>query len=356
MFNRRLQRIRNGFPQQGLDGLMVCKPENRFYLSGFSGSAGMLLITPEQALLITDFRYEQQAHEEAPDYQIINGGTQLTQTVLDQVMALGIARLGFESDFITFDQFNALSEKIKPVVLEPQKGLIEQLRQLKDKEEIVYIRKAIEISDYAFQQVLPLIRPGVLEQDLAAEIEYLMRKKGSARAAFDTIVASGPRGALPHGIASNKPVVRGDMVLMDFGAVFAGYHSDLSRTVVVGNPTKEQQFIYELVLKAQREALIALRSGLTGAEVDGIARSIIIDAGYCEYWGHGLGHGVGLSIHEEPRLSAVSAAVLRPGMVVTVEPGVYLPGWGGVRIEDMVVIGDEGCEILTAATKEFIIL
>ncbi|MFZ5688142.1 MAG: M24 family metallopeptidase [Bacillota bacterium] len=354
--NRRLQKLRKELLQQSLEALLVCKPENRLYLSGFSGSAGILLITQEQAFLITDFRYEQQAHEEAPEYQIINGGAQLAQTVVDKVMVLGISRLGFENDFITYDQFNTWSEKIKPVILQPQNGLVERLRQVKDLEEISFLKKAVEISDYAFQQVLPLIRPGVLEKDLAAEIEFIMRKRGSGKAAFDTIVASGPRGALPHGIASNKLIVQGEMVLMDFGAVFAGYHSDISRTVVVGKPTEQQQFIYGLVLKAQREALSALRSGLSGAEIDSIARRIITDAGYGEYWGHSLGHGVGLSIHEEPRLSALSNTVLQAGMVVTVEPGIYLPGWGGVRIEDMVIVGVEDCEVLTSSTKELIFL
>jgi len=306
---------------------MVCKPENRLYLSGFSGSAGILLITPDEAFLITDFRYEQQAYEEALDYQIINGGAQITKAVTEKILALGILRLGFESDFITYDQFNDWSEKIKPVNMVSQNCLIERQRLVKDSDEITNIKKAVEISDYAFKHVLPLIRPGVLEKDLAAEIEFIMRKRGSGKAAFETIVASGPRSALPHGIATDKPIAQGEMVLMDFGAVFAGYRSDITRTVILGKPTKRQQFIYNLVLKAQGEARSALRSGLSGAEIDGVARSIIKGAGYGDYWGHGLGHGVGLAIHEEPRLSQVSNTVLQTGMVVTVEPGIYLPGW-----------------------------
>ncbi|MDF2571950.1 MAG: ypdF [Sporomusa sp.] len=352
MIQQRLVNLYDLMTVHCLDGIVVTKPENRQYFSGFTGSSGMLVISRQSPQLLTDFRYLEQAKQQAPLYQIIRHGTAIYDTLAESVKGLGLGRIGFESDFITWEVYQKLSDCLGETELLPVK--LDGLRIVKDQQELALLTKAVAIADSAFNDALKMIKPGITELDIALELEYQMRKLGAEKPAFDTIVASGLRSALPHGRASNKIIEAGNFITIDFGAVFEGYHSDMTRTVVVGTATDKQREIYNIVLAAQLAGINAVKAGKTGKEVDQIARQVIDDAGYSKYFGHGLGHGVGLFIHEEPRLSPSGDIKLAQGMVVSVEPGIYLPGWGGVRIEDLVVVSADGCTILTASSKDLI--
>lgn len=346
----RLAAIRALLAEQNLAAVIVSKPENRLYFSGFTGSSGLLLVSADAARLITDFRYVEQATRQAPDFAVVRHGADIYETLAAEVKAIGGQRIGFESDFVTWDAYKRLINvggELAPLHLD-------KLRMVKDDDELAALRRAVRIADDAFSHILSYIHPGVSERDIALEMEYFMRRQGAEKMAFDMIVASGARSALPHGRASSKCIAAGDFITMDFGAVYGGYHSDITRTVVVGKATPRQREIYRLVLIAQTAGLAAVSPGRVCREVDADARKVIIDAGYGEYFGHGLGHGVGLAIHEEPRLSPACDATLAPGMTVTVEPGVYIPDWGGVRIEDTVLVTAAGVEVLTASGKELI--
>lgn len=346
----RLKRLRGFLRQQGLDGMVISKPENRYYFSGFNGSSGVLLVGLNETRLITDFRYIEQAKLQAPDFTVIRHGSDLYVALEAQIHELGLGRVGFEGDYVIWDSYGRLQQlagELKAVHLD-------ELRMQKDEHEIHLIRQAVKLADDAFSHILPYLRPGVSEFEVALELEMHMRKNGAEKMAFDIILASGKRSSLPHGKASARNLAVGDFVTMDFGAVFQGYHSDITRTVVIGNASFRQRELYDLVLAAQKCGLAALAPGKIGREVDYAARRLIADAGYADYFGHGLGHGVGLAIHEEPRLSPISDITLAPGMVVTVEPGIYLPEWGGVRIEDTVVVTADGVEILTSSSKDLI--
>ncbi|MBP2652990.1 MAG: peptidase [Firmicutes bacterium] len=348
--NTRLTSLREFLTSRQLDGILINKPENCRYFSGFTGSSGILLITKQAARLITDFRYIEQASKEATGFDIIRHGSNLYETVRAEISDQSLNRVGFESSFVTYTEYQQLvnlAVDFVPVILD-------ELRMIKDASELVFIRQAVNLADMAFTHILSFIKPGVTENAIALELEYHMRKNGAENAAFDTIVASGARSALPHGRASEKVIEVGDLVTMDFGALYKGYHSDITRTVSVGRASTKQREIYKLVLSAQLAGASAIRPGMCASDVDNVSRKIISDAGYANFFGHGLGHGVGLAVHEEPRLSPSCNTVLSSGMVITVEPGVYLPDWGGVRIEDTVVVTADGVEILTASSKEFI--
>ncbi len=354
----RLDRARNLLDQHQVDALLVVKAErldspNLRYLTGFTGTTGAVLITPREALLLVDFRYVEQARAEAPELEVVQVPRQASEALAEIVRGREIRRLGFEPDGLTVRQHDELARLLQPAQMVPVEG-VDRLRWVKDPPEVDRIRRAAQVADAAFQHILGFLRPGVSERDVATELEFFMRRHGAEREAFSSIVASGARSSLPHGRASDKLLAAGDFVTVDFGAVVDGYHSDCTRTVVLGRATDRQREIYDLVLRAQTGALQGLRPGLTGKDADALARQIIADAGHGEHFGHGLGHGVGLAIHEGPTLSPREEAVLQAGMVVTVEPGVYLPGWGGVRIEDLVVLTPDGCEVLTRAPKQLV--
>ncbi|HHU85598.1 MAG: M24 family metallopeptidase [Pelotomaculaceae bacterium] len=348
----RIEKLRERFAGAGVEALYITNPENRFYLSGFTGTAGSLLLGLNNSYLFTDFRYTGQAARECPDYQVIETSGESSEVLREYLTGEGISLLGLEGDYLTYNQFQTLKEKLGGVELKTVDGLVEELRARKDKDETAFIEEAVRLADEAFKEVLPLIRPGVPEREVALQLEYFMRRLGAEGAAFKTIVASGYRSALPHGVASSRIMAPGDFVTLDFGAVYNGYHSDITRTVVLGRPEKKQEEIYQLVLEAQMSAIESLRAGIKASDVDGAARRIIEQAGYGKQFGHGTGHGVGLSIHEKPRLSAKDQSLLEEGMVVTIEPGIYLPGWGGVRIEDTVLVLNGGCRVLTRTPKE----
>jgi Xaa-Pro aminopeptidase len=356
MTQQRLARLRAAMAEMQLPAFLVTEMDNVGYLSGFSGSSAALLITPDQALLVTDSRYTNQAQRECPGFEVYR--TEATESLLGRVAVevknLHLSPVGIEGGSITLEQFEGMRKELEGIDLRPTGGVVETLRRVKDEGEIDRIRTACGIVDRAFQSILAQIKPGVAERDLAIELEYAMKKAGSEKEAFDTIVASGARSALPHGRASEKPLERGDFITFDFGARVQGYHSDLTRTVVLGKASDRQREVYQVVLDAQQAALSALRPGMTGKEADQVARDLITARGYGAQFGHGLGHGLGRRVHDGGGLSQRIEMTLEPGMVMTVEPGVYIDGWGGVRIEDDVVIREGGVEILTQAPKELI--
>jgi len=349
----RLAKLRNKLQEKELDAVLVLGSANRRYLSGFTGSAGTLVISQDAAVLITDFRYTEQAAVQAPEFQVRQYEDYLS-TVKEVLEQHGCRRVGFESDIVTYDQYTKWREKLDEIEWVPVPGLVEELRMIKSEEEIACIEQAAAIGDEAWAELLPRMRPGVTERELALELEFLLRRKGAEALAFDIILAGGPNGALPHAVPSHRPLQEGDLVVMDFGAKVNGYCSDMTRTVVIGKACQRTRTLYNIVLDAQLAAVAALKAGKTGKEVDAVARRIIADAGYGENFGHGLGHSVGLAIHEDPRLAPKGETVLQPGMVVTVEPGIYIPGFGGVRIEDLAVVTEDGCRILTRSTKEML--
>jgi Xaa-Pro aminopeptidase len=339
----------------GVDALLLLKMENRRYVTGFTGSAGLVVVTASEALLAVDFRYEEQAVLQAPTCQVLRGGADPVGVLVEAVRARAVRRVGFESEFVPYAQVERLREKLAPVDLVPLPD-VDRLRWVKDAEEIAVLSRAAEIADVACAYILERLRPGLTEREVAVDLEVFMRRAGAERVSFESVLASGPRSALPHGRATGRVMAAGDLVTLDFGAVYEGYASDITRTVVLGTPDDRQRQIYEIVREAQQRALEAIRPGVSGRQVDAAGRSVIAAAGFEGAFGHALGHGLGLDVHEGPRLSPRDDTVLEAGMVLTVEPGIYLPGWGGVRIEDDVVVTAEGCRVLTHAPKDFRVL
>lgn len=336
--------------------MVVASAENRRYLTGFTGSSGAAVFSGTEAVFVTDFRYVDQAADQCAGWEIHRQRDGLVEAVAEVVGRLGATRVGFERDLATYGFYADLAARLEGREMIPVGGLVESRREVKSEPEIDLIRQAARLTDAVLMKVLPMIRPGVEEREIALEIEYQMRKAGGDGAAFATIVASGARSALPHGRASAKKLAGGDFVTIDMGLAYEGYCSDLTRTFVLGAADARQKDVYGLVLRAQETALAAVRPGLTGREVDAVARDIIAAYGHAEHFGHGLGHGVGLAVHEGPRLSLTGDKVLVSGNVVTVEPGVYITEWGGVRIEDLCVVRPDGVEVLSKFPKELMVL
>ncbi len=348
----RLERLRRALAEQGLDAILITQPENRRYLSGFTGSAGVLLISQDQAIIATDFRYYEQVAKEAPDFKLAKVETKFTDILPDLLAQVGAKRVGFESTHLTFDSYQRWRDAAQGFELVPTKDVVEDIRAIKDDEELRRIRRAVALTDEAFAYVVKLIKPGMTEKEIAWELEVFMRTHGAEKVAFSLIIASGPNGAMPHATASERKIRAGEPIVMDMGCIVEGYNSDMTRTICLGQPDERFEELYKIVLSAQLAAEEAIKPGMTGKEADGIARGVIEEAGYGDRFGHGLGHGVGLAIHEKPTLSTLSDDELKPGMVFTVEPGIYIPGWGGIRIEDMVILKEDGTEVLTKAPKE----
>jgi Xaa-Pro aminopeptidase len=353
---KRLQKLRTSIAEKGLDALLLSQPENLRYLAGFTGSSGWLLISGQNAILATDFRYVEQAKGESPDFEIIRIKQELRDWLPGLVSDLGWHKLGFEANFISYNSYHKLSEaiKTKQVSLElvPTTGIVEQLRSIKEPEELRSITKAVELADAAFEQAKALIRPGITEKEAAWEIEKILRQEGSEGMPFEIIVASGPNSALPHVRPTEKTIRSGEPVLIDMGARIGGYCSDFSRTLFLGKADKTFQEIYNIVLKAQATAMEGIESGMDASQADRLARSVVAQAGYGDAFGHGLGHGVGLAVHEFPTLGPSSSDSLADGMVFTIEPGIYLVGQGGVRIEDIVVLENGKARVLTRTERD----
>lgn len=335
--------------KEGIEAFLITNLKNLCYLSGFSATAGALLVTAKEQVLVTDFRYLQQAKEEAGEFELIRMKDSLPEALARLLKKMSIKRLCFEGDSVSFYQYQALNVKLKGVEFIPVKGLVEEMRLVKDSSEIAYLQRAVEIADRAFARIINILKPGMEEKEVSAEIDYLIRQEGADKIAFDTIVASGSRSALPHARPFRKKIAEGEFILIDMGAVYEGYHSDLTRTVVLGRIRAKQRRIYDTVLRAQSRAIKHIRPEVKVSSIDALARGVIQRAGYGKFFGHGLGHGLGMSIHEEPGLRANNHQLLRKGMVFTVEPAIYLPGWGGVRIEDVVMVTEDGCRILSQA-------
>jgi len=351
----KLQKLRKALQEQNIDGILITNGYNRHYMTGFTGTAGVAIVSQNDAVFITDFRYTEQAAAQVQDFRIVQHEATILEEIGTQVNNMGIKLLGFEKDTVSYGTYE-LYKNIIQADLVPISGLIEKIRLIKTQQEINIIKVACEIADHAFTHILDYIKPGKTELDVSNELEFFMRKQGATQSSFDIIVASGLRSALPHGVATNKVIEKGDFVTLDFGALYNGYISDITRTVAVGEPSEKLVDMYNAVLASQLLALEKVGPGLTGVQADAIARDYLKEKGYGEAFGHSLGHGIGLEVHEGPGLSMRSNTVLEPGMAVTIEPGVYLPGIGGVRIEDDILITETGNELLTHSSKELIIL
>jgi Xaa-Pro aminopeptidase len=345
---RRREALRSALAGQGVDAMVVSGPANIRYLTGFTGSAGQLLVGSDRVVLVTDFRYAAQAPREVGSAVLVRiERSNLWNGLRQSLETLGAARIAIDRARVTLADYEELRKSVG-VELVPTGGLVERLRAAKDPGEIAAIREAAMLATEAFESIVPMIRPGRTELEIAAELESALRRRGSEWHPFPSIVASGPRSALPHARSTTRTVERGDWLVVDFGAQLSGYCSDITRTVVVGAPADgRQRETYEVVRQAQARARSGLRAGLTGKEGDSLARDLIAKAGMGEAFGHSLGHGLGLEVHEEPRLSQTNEAILPVGAVVTVEPGVYFEGWGGVRIEDDLVLTSGGAECLS---------
>jgi Xaa-Pro aminopeptidase len=347
----RLERLRRTLPERDLDAILISQPENRQYLSSFTGSAGWLVISTEQAVLATDFRYFEQVGRQAPAFELARIKTKFSDLLPELLGKLGVGQLGFESQHMTVDQLYTLSQAADGVEFVPLKDTVETLRAVKDEDEIAALRRSAALTDAAFAHFAEVARPGMTEREAAWEIEARMRTLGASKVAFDLIVAAGPNGALPHARPGDHPIQPGEPVVVDIGCIVDGYCSDMTRTFCLGRPSAKYLTVWEVVLQAQEAAKAAIHAGVSGVEVDRAARDLIAAAGYGDYFGHGLGHGVGLAVHEGPRAGRLSEDVLQAGMSLTVEPGIYLPGEFGVRLEDLVIIGEKDIEILTNTPK-----
>lgn len=351
----RISKLRQMLDEKDIDAFLISQPENRYYLSGFSGSAGYLFITRKHAVLATDFRYFEQVKIQAPDYTLfqISGG--ISKWFPEVIDGLKIKKLGFESADITFDRYQNFSSIIEKAGMDlqlmPFNDTVETIRTVKDAEEIACIERAAKISDTAFKYISGIIHAGMTELELAWELEKSMREAGSQSMPFEIIAGSGPNAALPHAHPSERILKEGDPVVLDFGAKVEGYCSDVTRTLCAGKPDPAFDKIYNIVLDAQIAAISKIVNGTTGAQADGFARNIIEDAGYGEAFGHSLGHGIGLAAHEKPSLNRISEDILTENMVFSIEPGIYIPGWGGVRIEDTVIIKNGKISVLSQSTK-----
>lgn len=350
----RLKKLRSKLADKELDAILITSPANRRYLSGFTGSAGALIVSPDRAVLATDFRYYEQVAKQAPQFELAKIEGQFTALLPDLIGEMSVRWLGFESDDVTVALHERLADALPECVeFVATSGLVEELRAVKDEDELAALRRAIALGDAAYAHIADFMQPGMTERQVAWELESFMRTHGAEKLSFETIVAAGPNGAMPHAHPTDRPIRSGEPVVMDFGAVVDGYCSDMTRTVALGQAGERYHEVYEIVLQAQQSALQGIRPGMTGQEADAIARQVIRDAGYGDAFGHGLGHGVGLVVHEKPRVGKLSDKdVLQPGMVFSVEPGIYLPGEFGVRIEDLVVLCHDGPQALSLAVKE----
>lgn len=339
-----------------IDCFLITPLRHVRYISGFSGSAGSCLIFNNSKYFITDKRYIEQAAKEISGWKIISSQKDIFETISENNLIPNNYRVGIDGNHLTFTQYQNLKKLFPNNRILPKAGFIEDVAIVKDTYEIEQITKAVEISDEVFSKILNIIKPGIREFDISAEITFLHKKLGAERDAFEPIVASGKNSALPHAKASTKKICKGDIVTLDFGCVVNGYHSDLTRTIFIGEPKQKAVKIYQTVLEAQQKTITAAVSGISVKELDSIARNFIKDAGYGDFFNHSLGHGIGLQIHELPKVAADNKAILRAGNVITIEPGIYIPNFGGVRIEDDVVVRDVLPEVLNKACKELIVL
>ncbi|HCG75872.1 MULTISPECIES: M24 family metallopeptidase [Staphylococcus] len=350
----KLEQVHEILNHKRLDAMIVLSDFNRRYLSGFTGTSGALIITHNKNYLVTDFRYIEQATKQAPEFEIINRQNGLITEIKNILEQAQLSNIGFEGHQISYDTYVELNKGM--ITLISISDSIDKIRKVKSEEEIKLIQKAAEIVDKTYDYILTVVKVGMSEREIKALLESKMLELGADGPSFDTIVASGYRGALPHGVASDKLIEKGDMITLDFGAYYRGYCSDITRTFAIGEPDPKMKEIYNIVLSSQIKAIDEIRPGMTVQEADALSRDYIDAHGYGQEFGHSLGHGIGLDIHEGPLLSKNSTGELQVNNCVTIEPGIYVDGLGGVRIEDDILITENGCDVFTKCTKDLIIL
>ena len=353
---KRLNGLRERLDARSLDAMLLTSLPAIRYMTGFTGSNALAVITRRGGVFVSDSRYRLQSAREVRRLRRVIGRAGLLEDAARARALAGCRAAAFEPETLTVAQYRSLKKLFPRVAFRPASGLVDELMLVKDPGEVAAIAGAARVADRVFHDILPSIRPGVTELDIAADITWLTRRRGGAADAFDVIVASGENGALPHARPGARKIRRGDFVILDFGAVVGGYCSDLTRTVCVGRPPRAMRRAYDAVLEAHGAAVAAARGGITARALDGRARAALRKRGYGRYFTHSLGHGLGLRVHERPRVSPTSAETLCAGSVITIEPGVYIPGRGGVRIEDDVVLESSGCRLLTSSPRELILL
>jgi len=352
---QRIEQVLTQMEVHDIDAIIISNPYNRRYLSGFTGSSGYLVISKDARMMLTDFRYIEQATHQCVGFEIIDFFKKgLMETLEEGLKKVGAKKVGFENAFLTYKEFTHFEASIPNIHWVPIHDMVEKIRMIKDVQEVSKIAHASSIGDAAFNHILSVIKPGMTEVEVAIELEFFMKKQGASKLSFDTIVASGTRSSLPHAVPTDKCIESGDFVTLDFGCIYDGYCSDMTRTIVVGKASQRQKEIYGLVLEAQLAALENIKQGILGKEGDAYARNIINNAGYEVYFGHGLGHSLGLEVHEQPRFSKLSEEIILPGMVMSVEPGIYIPDFGGVRIEDLILIEESGIRNFVTSPKELL--
>lgn len=355
MKNERLKTLRARMQEENLDAYLVKHLPNVRYMTGYTGSNGLCYVTMDDAWFFTDFRYKTQSAKQVKNMTIIvpNGGDLLSGLKKEQFVQSGV-KVGIEGDRITYADFQKLNFLFPKTEFMDVSMMIEDIASIKDADEMALLKEAIRITDKGFTEILNDIKPGVTEQAIGAKLSYVMKMFGSEEDSFAAIIASGVNGASPHHGVSDKAVETGDFITMDFGAVYGGYHADMTRTVCLGKADERQKEIYQIVLDAQLMGIAAVKPNVTGASVDKVARDYIASKGFGDYFGHGLGHGIGLEIHMDPRLSQGYKKNILLDQVVTVEPGIYIPNWGGIRIEDDVLITETGCVVLNQSIKDLV--
>ena len=356
MYKKRIDQVQQFMKEQEMDIIYLHSAINCYYLSGFTGSSRDIILTPEDQYFYTDFRYGDQAYDQVSDYEITVVTPPLLNAVKDQFKKLNGKKIGLELSRLTADDYLLLKKSLPGATFVNVDSFLSEMRMIKDEIELSYLKKGMEIVDETFSHILSYLKTGISEKDLALELEYKMKKLGADGIKENHVIATGARASLPHGQATNKIIEFGDFVKMDFGAKVKGYYTDFTRTVIMGAASQKQISIYNIVKNAQEESLKAVKAGATCAELDEIGRSIIREAGYGENFGHSLGHSLGLEIHEKPAMRNTDHTLLQTGMVITVEPGIYIKGFGGVRIEDLVVVEENGINNLTNSTKELLII
>jgi Xaa-Pro aminopeptidase len=356
MSKRRIALVREQMRHEGLDALIVSSLPNVRYLTGFSGTNGLCVIRKKSTFFLTDGRYVRQSKAEVRASSLVIAKNGLFEEAAQRRLFQDCHFVGFESHTLTYAQYRTLKKLVSGVSFVSTKDVVEEVALVKEKKELDHIRAAVRISDRVFSELLHVIKPGVAELDVAAEISYLHKKFGAEKDAFEPIVASGERGSIPHARASAKKIRHRELVTLDFGCTVRGYNSDITRTVAAGGASLQSRNLYDVVLDAQLEAIRAARAGLMARDLDAVARDRISARGYGRFFIHSLGHGLGLQVHERPRVSALSKERLVAGSVITIEPGVYIPRFGGVRIEDDVLLTSQGCEVLNKAPKNLLVV
>ena len=355
IYSQRQDKLKNTLSQNNLDGILITNLTNIRYICGFTGSAGTCLVTPSGKYFITDGRYIEQSKDQVKGFnRYIDMDTNLSIIQKNNLLGNGL-KIGFEGDHVNYTLYDSIQKTFSDINWESTKMILEDLASVKDKTELDAIRTAVEITDKVYEEILPMLRPGYTEKQVANTMVSKYREYGDGEA-YSPIVATGPNGALPHAIPTDREFKKGDFIVIDAAAKYAGYHADMTRTPVVGEATDKHHEIYAIVKEAQKRGCDIAQAGVSCKDVDAATRDYIHEMGYGDYYTHGTGHGLGLEIHTSPRFSPTSKDILAENNVMTIEPGIYIAGWGGVRIEDDVIINQSGCEILNKTTKELVVL